>query len=779
MKKLTNTIIISSLISILTLQVFGSFAQSNTNSSTATDLKFNYLNPQKVEVLNSEAEESMPIITSNGQELYFIRTQVASKKSLSKSGQEIWVATKNGDTWGSPQKEDLNINDLANNAVIGTSADGKTIYLFNSIETRHKLAKGLAYISKDSLGKWGEIKKLTIPGFEVGDGYYAFYVTSDENTILVSAALDTMAYEDIYVSEKIDGNWTPLKNLGSNVNTSSIETSPFISEDKKTLYFSSAGHGGFGETDLFKSIRTGIGWDEWSKPINLGNKINSPGFDAYLVVSSDEKRAYFSSNRKGKYSDIFYVADFGKIKLDKGKLVRLSFDNVVLSNETIEIYNDRNELIKVITTDEDGAFEFEKIEGAYFRIKEMNLTTEDLLVFIEEEVAQNDTVSPVYNLASLQNSTDPSPSKGKLVRLSFDNVVLSNETIEIYNDRNELIKVITTDEDGAFEFEKIEGAYFRIKEMNLTTEDLLVFIEEEVAQNDTVSPVYNLASLQNSTDLPIQFVFNGVVMANETVELLSPDGQVIGSAMTDENGRINQSSLGTANSYRIGANTITESKLSELVAQSKANSSDGEAVVNFNSSDEPIQFVFNGVVMANETVELLSPDGQVIGSATTDENGRINQSNLGTANSYRIGANTITDSKLSELVAQSKANSSDGAAVVNFTDEQVKEYIVYFDFDKSIIKTSEMEKLDDLIAYIKDNGKIELSGHTDYKGPQSYNLILSDKRVKAVNDYLIDKGLDKSRIISKEAKGELIPIAENSTLAGRAKNRRVEIKVTN
>ena len=685
MKKLTNTIIISSLISILTLQVFGSFAQSNTNSSTATDLKFNYLNPQKVEVLNSEAEESMPIITSNGQELYFIRTQVASKKSLSKSGQEIWVATKNGDTWGSPQKEDLNINDLANNAVIGTSADGKTIYLFNSIETRHKLAKGLAYISKDSLGKWGEIKKLTIPGFEVGDGYYAFYVTSDENTILVSAALDTMAYEDIYVSEKIDGNWTPLKNLGSNVNTSSIETSPFISEDKKTLYFSSAGHGGFGETDLFKSIRTGIGWDEWSKPINLGNKINSPGFDAYLVVSSDEKRAYFSSNRKGKYSDIFYVADFGKIKLDKGKLVRLSFDNVVLSNETIEIYNDRNELIKVITTDEDGAFEFEKIEGAYFRIKEMNLTTEDLLVFIEEEVAQNDTVSPVYNLASLQNSTD----------------------------------------------------------------------------------------------LPIQFVFNGVVMANETVELLSPDGQVIGSATTDENGRINQSNLGTANSYRIGANTITDSKLSELVAQSKANSSDGEAVVNFNSSDEPIQFVFNGVVMANETVELLSPDGQVIGSATTDENGRINQSNLGTANSYRIGANTITDSKLSELVAQSRANSSDGAAVVNFTDEQVKEYIVYFDFDKSIIKTSEMEKLDDLIAYIKDNGKIELSGHTDYKGPQSYNLILSDKRVKAVNDYLIDKGLDKSRIISKEAKGELIPIAENSTLAGRAKNRRVEIKVTN
>ena len=600
MKKLTNTIIISSLISILTLQVFGSFAQSNTNSSTATDLKFNYLNPQKVEVLNSEAEESMPIITSNGQELYFIRTQVASKKSLSKSGQEIWVATKNGDTWGSPQKEDLNINDLANNAVIGTSADGKTIYLFNSIETRHKLAKGLAYISKDSLGKWGEIKKLTIPGFEVGDGYYAFYVTSDENTILVSAALDTMAYEDIYVSEKIDGNWTPLKNLGSNVNTSSIETSPFISEDKKTLYFSSAGHGGFGETDLFKSIRTGIGWDEWSKPINLGNKINSPGFDAYLVVSSDEKRAYFSSNRKGKYSDIFYVADFGKIKLDKGKLVRLSFDNVVLSNETIEIYNDRNELIKVITTDEDGAFEFEKIEGAYFRIKEMNLTREDLLVFIEEEVAQNDTVSPVYNLASLQNTTDL-----------------------------------------------------------------------------------------------------------------------------------------------------------------------------------PIQFVFNGVIMANETVELLSPDGQVIGSATTDENGRINQSNLRTANSYRIGANTITDLKLSELVAQSKANSSDGAAVFNFTDEQVKEYNVYFDFDKSIIKTTEMEKLDDLIAYIKDNGKIELSGHTDYKGAQSYNLILSDKRVKAVNDYLIDKGLDKSRIISKEAKGELIPIAENSTIIGRAMNRRVEIRIKN
>jgi hypothetical protein len=176
----------------------------------------------------------------------------------------------------------LKINDLANNAVIGTSADGSTIYLFNSLQTRHKLARGLGYMTKDSLGKWGEIKKITIPGFEIGDGYYAFYVTPDENTLLVSAALDTMAYEDIYVSEKIDGTWSALKSLGTTVNTSEIETSPFITADKKTLYFSSAGHRGYGETDLFKSTRTGAGWDQWSTPVNLGDKINSSAFDAYF-----------------------------------------------------------------------------------------------------------------------------------------------------------------------------------------------------------------------------------------------------------------------------------------------------------------------------------------------------------------------------------------------------------------------------------------------------------------------------------------------------------------
>jgi len=72
--------------------------------------------------------------------------------------------------------------------------------------------------------------------------------------------------------------------------------------------------------------------------------------------------------------------------------------------------------------------------------------------------------------------------------------------------------------------------------------------------------------------------------------------------------------------------------------------------------------------------------------------------------------------------------------------------------------------------------RVALSGHTDSIGSEKYNLGLSERRVTAVREYVVKKGVDGSRITG-QGFGESKPIADNKTKEGRAKNRRVEVKV--
>jgi OOP family OmpA-OmpF porin len=103
---------------------------------------------------------------------------------------------------------------------------------------------------------------------------------------------------------------------------------------------------------------------------------------------------------------------------------------------------------------------------------------------------------------------------------------------------------------------------------------------------------------------------------------------------------------------------------------------------------------------------------------------------------------------------------------------------VLFDFDRSNVKPEAGAILDRLVAFMNENKdkKATLSGHTDSVGTEAYNQRLSERRVNAVREYVVKKGVDGGRI-SGQGFGESKPIADNRTKEGRSKNRRVEIKV--
>jgi len=112
---------------------------------------------------------------------------------------------------------------------------------------------------------------------------------------------------------------------------------------------------------------------------------------------------------------------------------------------------------------------------------------------------------------------------------------------------------------------------------------------------------------------------------------------------------------------------------------------------------------------------------------------------------------------------------------------------VNFDFDKSTLRPDAVSILNEAIEILKryPELKVEVAGHTDSKGTDAYNQSLSERRAKAVYDYLTGNGIDAGRLVGPVGYGESRPIAPNTNAdgsdnpEGRARNRRTELNVQN
>ena len=132
-------------------------------------------------------------------------------------------------------------------------------------------------------------------GFGVNNSHNEFYHSSQRY------------YSDLYVSTFENEKWSTPINLGAQINTIYAERSPFLHPDMKTLYFSSDGHGGIGNLDVFMSTRISDScWDCWSDPINLGKQINSIEDDWGYKISTDGKVAYFSKDSESTSGEDIY-----------------------------------------------------------------------------------------------------------------------------------------------------------------------------------------------------------------------------------------------------------------------------------------------------------------------------------------------------------------------------------------------------------------------------------------------------------------------------------------
>lgn len=255
--------------------------------------------------VNSEAEESMPFISPDGEKMYFVRTFHDQNMGGKYSGQDMWMAILdvNGN-WVSPTNDFPEINNKRNNAVIGINHDETALFLTNAYNPVNTTVLGVSKSIR--IGNyWSKPNDISIKGLDSKNSFIGFFMNKDENVLLISMDFrNSFGNEDIFISLKSeDGVWSTPDNLGAGINTPEIEISPFLSDDGKLLFFASNGHSGYGGLDIYMSKRLYDSWGIWSDPINLGSNINSNAFDAYFFLHED--KAYFSSNRLGGLTDIY------------------------------------------------------------------------------------------------------------------------------------------------------------------------------------------------------------------------------------------------------------------------------------------------------------------------------------------------------------------------------------------------------------------------------------------------------------------------------------------
>jgi hypothetical protein len=264
-------------------------------------------NPESVGTgINTSDDEYWPSITADGQVLMFTR-QPNKSNNPGFTGvvqEDFYISYYSDKKWQKAFNAGAPLNTNQNEGAQTLSSDGSYMF-FTACNRPGGLGNCDIYFSSFNNGKWSEPSNLGAP---VNTNHWESTpsISADGKTLFFSSSRPGgFGGKDIWFSRLNDKNqWTEPKNMGSTINTDGDELSPFIHFDGKTLYFSSDGRVGMGGLDLYV---TRLKDDStWTEPQNLGYPINTFNDEMGLIIESGGQKAYYSSIRdKSKGKDIF------------------------------------------------------------------------------------------------------------------------------------------------------------------------------------------------------------------------------------------------------------------------------------------------------------------------------------------------------------------------------------------------------------------------------------------------------------------------------------------
>lgn len=269
-----------------------------------------YAQPVKnVGAINGAMDEQNPVLFPGGQYLYFTRANDSANVGGYSDKGDIWISEIENGNLLPPKNAGKALNDPNYNSVIGFSPDGNSVILSSlyTSDGKPSKAQGLSIAYKKS-GVWTKPKKLDINYFYNKSDHISGSISNDGRVMVLS--IDSYASrgkEDIYVSFYESGKWTEPKNLGSAVNTSYQEVTPYLAPDNKTLFFSSNAYDRSSGRNVYMSERQDSTWRNWSAPKPVGQNVNTIGVDLYFKLLDTEWAMLTSTENSDGYGDLKIV----------------------------------------------------------------------------------------------------------------------------------------------------------------------------------------------------------------------------------------------------------------------------------------------------------------------------------------------------------------------------------------------------------------------------------------------------------------------------------------
>ncbi len=464
-------------------------------------------------------------------------------------------------------------------------------------------------------------------------------------------------FEDVYISQFIEGQWTPARNLGDDFNTDTHDASVSMSADGQTIFIFRFNRRTQG--DIYVSTLRDDGY--WTKPDKLGKPINSDAHESSASLAPDNRTLYFVSDRDGGRGgrDIY----------------------VTRWDERRQRWGDAENLGPTINTpyDEEGVFIHPDGRTLYFSSEGHNSMGGMDVMY--STLREDGTWTVPKNMGFPINTPD-----------------------------HDIFFVPAANSRFAY--------FTSVREEGFGGRDnyRITFLGEPK------KPVLNAEdNLIASLSMPIAETVVEAAVEIKTNSLAMLRGLVL----DDDSGQPVKATI-----------ELTDNKTGEVVAAFSSEGSDGKYLVTLPSG------VNYGIAIEAEGYLFHSENFNIPADAQFK--------------SYK------KDIRLKKIEV--------GKAVVLRN--------IFFDTNKFELRPESKYELERLEAILVENPQIrmEISGHTDSDGSAQHNQKLSENRAKAVVDFLIARGVDKSRLVYA-GYGQDQPIASNDTAEGKQQNRRTEFKI--
>ena len=770
------------------------FLEENENSKTAQnaikscqEIKYWETKPKEYEVknleeINTKRSEFCPIVINN--KLIFVAEKVEDIVDFetSPTNNQPFLNIFSSEIKNNEIKKvklmSKNVNSSFHDGPITFTADGKLAaytrvnYIVNK-RNKNFINRAKIYFSEVNGNSYSKPKSFLYNSDEYSCAHPS--LSADGAVLYFSSDMPgTLGGQDIWMCKKSGDTWEKPINLGFDINTSVDEVFPSIKKDG-ILYYSSEGLPGFGDLDIFSAYQKE---GKWLLKRNEGLYLNSKADDFGITFLNDTV-GYFSSNREGgKGEDDIYNFKFTNknITID-GTILLTENANDPAKDVKVYLLDGKGKAIDSTKTNEKGYFAFNNLDAdknymAEIEGTEINLKNKSRYYLADKNakiirithangtgqkfVFKNLPVDP-NGMPDLYNDDDLSLA-GNLLYGDNPSKPLANKKVIIKNEFGDIVEETTTNEFGAFAFRNLpldQNYSLTIDDSDLPTDAKIILTsksgkEVKFARSDAKGNFkFSLLNVDKSaiSDLSVNdddliMSLNGYLydqdkkaISNAKVTIFNKS-EIIENIVTDEKGKFAFRNLGADKNYLFAIDE-TDPRFTNIIK-----------------------------------IFVADAKGRIYREIKRNTNGKF-QFELIELDRTAMGDYSVDDPWLEVLNMKNKEKQQAITIIESLT-------YAYGDYK---IDAAGFNILDKVITVLNSNKNlnIEISSHTDSRSSDVYNMVLSQKRAKAAVDYIISKGINKSRLKAVGyGESKLLNNCKNDVPCSEeehAKNRRTEFKI--